>query len=266
MKNFNRILLIAGLFLLGPNIYGLFKTMRNPAVYAEEQTQRNRINDITIRYPDIIDQLKKKPGEPDLDFGIRINKVVNDGFMHYWKEKGIVKYHMRVPAWENYLLFFASYVNPGKFKRYEFSNYKKNLERGVGLCSTHSTIVKGVLLENGIKAELMDVGGHHVVVRAELNDTAIYMLDPDFGIVVPYDTAAITANPELVRKAYNNMTSLYYPDAKDPYTPDILVDIFGRKKYIYTVNNRFEYFSYWAIWIFPFLLMTPYCLNVIRRK
>jgi hypothetical protein len=266
MKHLHKILLFFGLLLLGLNIYGLFKSMRNPAVYSEEQTLRNRINDISIQYPEILEMLRRKENETSIDFGVRINKVVNDGFIHYWKDAGIEKYHLRVPVWENYLLYFASFVIPGKYKKYEFSNYKKNLERGVGLCSTHSTIVKGVLLENGIKAELMDVGGHHVVVRAELNDTATYMLDPDFGIVVPYDTAAISANPELVRAAYSNMAALYYPNAKDPYTPDILVDIFGKKKYIYTVDNWFEYFSYWAIWIIPFLLMLPYGLKRIRKK
>jgi hypothetical protein len=266
MKHLKEILLFLGLLLLGFNIYGLFRSMRNPAVYSEEKTLRNRVNDITIKYPEILDMLKRKDHESNIDFGVRINKVVNDGFIHYWKDAGIEKYHLRVPVWENYLLYVASYINPGKYKKYEFSNYKKNLERGVGLCSTHSTIVKGVLLENGIKAELMDVGGHHVVVRAELNDTATYMLDPDFGIVVPYDTAAISANPELVRAAYSNMAALYYPDAKDPYTPDILVDIFGKKKYIYTVYNGFEYFSYWAIWIIPVLLMLPFGLYLIRKK
>jgi len=266
MKIFRFILLLTGLFLLGINIYGLFKCMRNPAVYSEEKTLRNRINDISIQYPEILDLLKRKDNESDVDFGIRINKVVNDGFIHYWKEAGIKKYYMRVPVWENYLLNFASWICPRKYNTYEFTNYKKNLERGVGLCSTHSIIVKGVLRDNGIKAELMDVGGHHVVVRAELNDTATYMLDPDFGIVVPYDTASISANPELVRAAYSSMASLYYPDAKDPYTPDILVDIFGRKKYIYTVENPFEGFSYWAIWIIPFLLMLPAGINMIRKK
>jgi hypothetical protein len=266
MKYLHKILLFFGLLLLGLNIFGLFKSMRNPAVNSEEQTLRNRINDISIQYPEILEMLKRKENETSIDFGVRINKVVNDGFIHYWKDAGIEKYHLRVPVWENYMLYFASFVNPGKYKKYEFSNYKKNLERGVGLCSTHSTIVKGVLLENGIKAELMDVGGHHVVVRAELNDTATYMLDPDFGIVVPYDTAAISANPELVRAAYSNMAALYYPDAKDPYTPDILVDIFGKKKYIYTVDNWFECFSYWAIWIIPFLLMLPYGITLIRKK
>jgi hypothetical protein len=265
MKIFSKIMLAIGLLLLCINIFGLFKTMRNPEVYSEEKTIRNRLNDISIKYPEILEMLKRRPNENNIDFAVRINKVVNDGFIHYWKAEGIDKYHERVPVWENYLLYAASYINPEKYRMYEFSNYKKNLERGVGLCSTHSTIVKGVLLENGIKAELLDVGGHHVVVRAELNDTATYMLDPDYGIVVPHDTAAITANPELVRASYKDMAELYYPDAVDPYTTEILVKIFGDRKHVYSVENWFETFSYRAIWIIPILLMLPFGINWFRK-
>jgi hypothetical protein len=266
MKFLKRILFLAGVVLLCINIYGLFRTMRNPAIYMEENTLHNRISDITIKYPEIKELLKKKEAESNMDFAVRINKVVNDGFIHYWKPEGTDKYHLRVPVWENYLLYAASYLSPQRYKRYEFSNYKKNLERGVGLCSTHSTIVKGILLDNGIKAELLDVGGHHVVVRAELDNNSAYMLDPDFGIVVPYDTAAISANPELVRAPYSNMNVLYYPDAKDPYTTAIMVDIFGKRKYVYSVDNWFEYFSYYAIWLLPFFLMFPYARTLYRKK
>jgi hypothetical protein len=261
MKRISQIAFYTGLILLGINIFGLFRTMRNPAIYTKEKTLRNRLNDITIKYPDILEMLKRYDNESNIDFSVRINKVVNDGFIHYWKTEGTDKYHLRVPVWENWILFAVSYINPKKYGRYEFSNYKKNLERGAGLCSTHSTIVKGVLLDNGIKAELMDVGGHHVVVRAELNDTATYILDPDFGVVVPFDTAAISSNPELVRAPYGNLASLYYPDAKDPYTTDFLVKIFGDKKYIYSLDSGFENFSYLAIWIIPFLLLIPYGLR-----
>lgn len=261
-----KILLATGLVLLGINIGGLFKTMRNPAIYTEEQTFHNRINDVIIPYPEIREMLEKKEYESGIDFAVRINKVIHDGFAHYWKDEGIGKYHLRVPVWENYLLFAASYINPKKYKKYEFSNYHKNLERGAGVCSTHSTIVKGVLLDNGIKAELLDVGGHHVVVRAELNDTATYILDPDYGIVVPHDTAAITANPELVRPAYAHMAALYYPDAVDPYTTDYVVKIFGDRKHVYSVENWFEGFSYAAIWIIPFLLILPFVLNRLKKR
>lgn len=265
MRTFKKVIFLLGVFLLGINIYGLFKSMRNPEIYTEEKTLRNRISDITIKYPDIKDSLVRKYHESNKDFAIRINKVVNDGFAHYWKEAGITKYNLRVPVWENYLLNAASFIDPKEYRRYEFSNYKKDMERGVGLCSSHSIVVKGVLLDNGIKAELLDVGKKHVVVRAELEDKLAYILDPDFGVVVPFDTAAIHANPELVRAPYKNMAALYYPDAKEPYTTDIMVDIFGKKKYVYTVDNWFEYFSYWAIWILPLLLMLPYALTFLRK-
>jgi len=266
MKTTKTILLLAGILLLGINIYGLFKTMRNPAIYDEEKIIHNRLGDITIKYPEIKKLLARKSGESNVDFALRINKVVNDGFAHYWKTEGIEKYHLRVPVWENYLLYAASYADPKNYQRYEFSNYKKDLERGVGLCSSHSLVVKGILKENGIKGELLDVGKRHVVVRAELNDTAAYILDPDFGVVVPFDTAAITSNPELVRAPYSKMAALYYPDAKDPYTTDLMVDIFGKRKYVYSVDNWFEYFSYWAIWIIPVLLMAPFLLHIVKSK
>ena len=266
MKIFNRVLFFFGLLLLGINIIGLFKSLRNPAIYTEENTLRNRKSDITIKYPQVRDSLIRKDHESDKDFAIRINKVVNDGFAHYWKEAGITKYHLRVPVWENYLLFIASFIKPAEYRRYEFSNYKKDLERGVGLCSSHSIVVKGVLNDNGIDAALWDIAGH-VVVRAKVSDKEWYILDPDFGVVVPYDTAAIQTNPELVRPAYANMAALYYPDAKEPYTTDHVVEIYGKAgNHIYTVDNWFEYFSYWAIWVIPFLLMLPYAIYLFRKK
>jgi len=266
MKIFINSFFALGAILLAINLVGIFKSMRNPELYTLEYQIKNRLNDVTIKYPDINKMLVRKENETNEAFAIRVNKVVNDGFAHYWKKEGIEKYHMRVPVWENYLLYAASYVNPAHYERYEFSNYKKDLERGVGLCSSHSIVVKGVLEDNGIKAELMDVGGRHVVVRADLGNAKAIILDPDFGVVVPYDTAAISSNPELVRAPYQNMAALYYAEAKEPYTTDLMVEIFGKRKYIYNVHNWFEYFSYWAIWIIPFLLMAPLIIRKFKQN
>jgi hypothetical protein len=261
MKTFNRVLFVIAIVLLGINIFGLFKSLRNPAIYSEEKTLRNRISDITIRYPEIEKDLIRRQGESDKDFAIRINKVVNDGFAHYWKEAGLSKYRIRVPVWENYLLYAASYINPKTYRMYEFSNYKKDLERGVGLCSTHCIVLKGVLNKNGIDADLWDIAGH-VVLRTQVAPDQWYLLDPDFGVVVPYDTAAVQQNPEIVRPYYQDMAKLYYPDAKSPYTVDHVVEIYGKEgNHIYTVDNGFEYFSYWAKWIIPFVLMLPWAIG-----
>ncbi len=266
MKWIYRSLFALGIVLFIVNVTGLFRSMRNPELYELEHEIRNRVNDVVIKYPDIKKELVRRQGESENDFVVRVNSIVHDGFAHYWKTPGIEKYHMRVPVWENYLLWIASFIKPKRYERYEFSSYKKNLERGVGLCSSHSIVVKGVLKEHGIKAELLDVGGHHVVVRAELNDGKALMLDPDFGIVVPYDTADVTRNPELVRKPYSRMHELYYPDAKEPYTTEMMVDMYGKHKHVYNVNNWFEHFSYWAIWVIPALLMLPVIIISLRKK
>ena len=266
MKTTKVILFIIGVVLLSVNILGIFKTMRNPELYDLEKTFRNRVNDVTIKYPAILDSLERKENESNVEYAIRANSLIHDGYTHYWKRQGIDKFHMRVPVWENYMLYIASVINPKKYERYDFSNYKKNLERGVGVCSSHCIVLKGVLGEQGIKSELMDIGGHHVVLRAELNDTTTYILDPDYGIVVPHDTAAIQANPELSREPYSRMADLYYPDAIDPYTTDYVVKLYGSYKKIYNVHNEFEYFSYKVIWILPLLLMLPWLISLIVHK
>ena len=266
MELVKRTLFGLGILLLCINMIGLFKSMRNPEIYQEEQKLHNRLKDITIEYPQINEMLVRKEGESNKDFAVRINKVVNDGFSHYWKEEGVTKYNLRVPVWENYLLWAASYVSPEEYRRYEFSDYRKNLERGVGLCSSHSIVVKGVLNENNIDASLWDIAGH-VVVRAAVDNEQAYILDPDFGIVVPYDTAAIEANPELVRPYYKDMAHLYYPDAVEPYTTDHVVEIYGKEgNHTYTVDNWFEHFSYYAIWILPLVLMLPHVLGLVKRS
>ena len=147
MKTTKVILFIIGVVLLSVNILGIFKTMRNPELYDLEKTFRNRVNDVTIKYPAILDSLERKENESNVEYAIRANSLIHDGYAHYWKRQGIDKFHMRVPVWENYMLYIASFINPKKYERYDFSNYKKNLERGVGVCSSHCIVLKGVLGE-----------------------------------------------------------------------------------------------------------------------
>ena len=117
MKTFKKIIFFLGLFLLAINIVGLFRTMRNPDIYTEENIIKNRKNDISIHYPEVKKLLVKKAGESNEAFAVRINKVVNDGFAHYWKDAGISKYHETVPAWENYLLFLVNDSYPVLYAR-----------------------------------------------------------------------------------------------------------------------------------------------------
>jgi hypothetical protein len=261
MKHLKVFSFSLGIILLAINIYGLFKSMRNEDIYKETNT--GRLNDITLKLEDAKKALKRKAGESDKAFAIRVNDVVSKSMMHYWKAEGIKKYNLRVPVWENYILYFNNSLK--EESRYEFSDYRKNLERGAGLCSTHSIVVKGVLRDNGIEAHLWDIAGH-VVVRAEVAKNEWYILDPDFGIVVPHDIKEIESDPEIVRPFYANMADLYKPEYDDPYTTDHVVEIYQKEgNHIYSDSPIWEKTSYIAIWLIPLILILPLSLSP-RKK
>jgi len=262
MKSIKVVLFLLGLALLVINLSGLFKSMRNPEIYSERRT--GRLNDITIKLEDAKKEIVREADESDKIFALRINDVVSKSMSHYWKQEASKRYNMRVPVWENYLLFcINSFRNDS---RYEFVNYKKGLERGVGLCSSHSIVVKGILVDNDIEAQLWDIAGH-VVVRAKVSENEWYILDPDYGLVVPHDIPEIEANPEIVRPAYAALASLYKPEYDDPYTTDHVVEIYGKEgNHIYTYDPTFEVLSYLAIWLIPVLLMLPIGLSFRKRK
>lgn len=51
MKKIKLILFLFGILLFGVNTFGLFKSMRDPNIYTEDNTKK--VNDITIKYPDV---------------------------------------------------------------------------------------------------------------------------------------------------------------------------------------------------------------------
>lgn len=264
MKILKKVIFMTGCLLFLVNIYGLFRSLRNPSIYTEQNTWF--VSDINIKYDDLKNQLLRKAGESDRDFAVRATSAVHNGILHYWEDEGLSKYHLTVPLWENYLLYAASWFDPKQYRKYEFTNYKKDLERGVGLCSTHSIILKGVLNNNGIHADLLDIR-HHVALRAEVDKNQWWILDPDYGVVVPYDTGAIRADPGVILTAYKDMNNLYKPEIKKHYTPAYLAELYGGAgNRIYAVYNWFEPFSYWAIWIIPLLLILPYVVDRLRAS
>jgi hypothetical protein len=261
MKTLKTVLFGLGILLLLINVFGLLKSMRHNDLYTEENT--GRLNDVTIKLEDAKKQLIRMDGESDKEFALRVNVVVSKSMSHYFKNEGKKKYNLRVPLRENYILFIVNSFR--KDNRYEFKNYKKGLERGVGLCSSHSIVVKGVLLDHGVEAHLWDIAGH-VVVRARVSENEWYILDPDFGLYVPYDIAEIEDDPEITWPSYEHMADLYKPEYDDPYTADKIVELYEKEgNHIYTYDARFENFSYIAIWVLPFLFMLPMLVKMFRQ-
>jgi len=260
MKIVKIVLFLFGTLLLALNITGLFKSLRNEDLYSEITPYKN---DISVRFEKAKNQLNRKKDESEKNYALRVTMLINNTMAHYWKDEGIKKYHLQVPVWENYLLALKQKVTGDK--KYEFRNYKKVIERGVGIYSQHCIGLQDLLGKNGIKADLWDIGGH-VVVGAHFSDGSEYTLDPDYGHCTPYGMKAIENNPELARQAYSNQDEVYAPHLKEHKHTDDILEEFGKEgNHIYTMNKGFENFSYVAIWIIPFLLMLPYFLSILKN-
>ncbi len=251
MKNiFAKILFLFGVVLIGLNVYGLFIPLRNSDIYIEEQTYFR--DDITLTEKQLLKLLKKNK-ETDEIFILKVNNAINKGIAHYWKEEGINKYNFRIPIYENYILFIASYINPTKFRKYEFSNYQKAIERGVGLCSQHAIILSEVLENNGIDSKVVNIS-RHVVVTAQVdkNKKVWWVLDSDYGVVIKNDIIAIEKEPDIIRP-------YYFDKGYDTLTVNTITNSYSKIIGIY--NSAFEYsgkkryyfekLSYIGIWLIP---------------
>jgi len=227
------ILFILGVILMVFNITGLFKSLRNEELYSEITPYKD---DITIRF----ENAKKQ-----------------------WVQ-GIKKYNMRVPLWENYILRIKQWVT-GR-KKYEFRNYKKVIERGVGICSQPCIGLKYLLNANGIEADLWDLQ-QHIVVGVTFYDETEYTLDPDYGYVIPVAMSGLQKNPNLVRTAYKNHDDVYAPHLTEHKHTEDLVKMYTQEgNHIYYMKKSFEDFSYIAKWVLPFLLILPYVVSLILKK
>jgi hypothetical protein len=259
--------LVFGLLLLGINIAGLFISMRNPAIYSEKAVRDK--DDITLTEEQLLRAGERRPEETTEAYIVRLNEAVNKGIAHYWEDEGIEKYNLRVPVYENYLLFLARYVRPRDYRKYEFYDYRKNLERGVGICSLHGLVMAGMLKDHGIDSRIVLLN-QHVLAMAQVDKARDrwWVVDPDLGVVVKHDMSEIEARPELIRP-------FYLERGYDPQYVDVLVQIFGKEgngifkdvyDYLPWKLGYVEYFSYLLIWIIPAALMAPFAFSAYRNR
>jgi len=243
------------------NITGLFKSLRNEELYSEITPYKD---DITIRFEDAKKQWVRGENESAKDFAARATMLINKSMAHYYRDEGIKKYNMRVPLWENYILRIKQWVT-GR-KKYEFRNYKKVIERGVGICSQPCIGLKYLLNANGIEADLWDLQ-QHIVVGVTFYDETEYTLDPDYGYVIPVAMSGLQKNPNLVRTAYKNHDDVYAPHLTEHKHTEDLVKMYTQEgNHIYYMRKSFEDFSYIAKWVLPFMLILPYVVSLILKK
>ena len=148
-----------------------------------------------------IDQLSLLPSKDAI--ANQANSLTSSGLVHLqWNQVDPEVYNLKIPIWENYVLYLLNlFTDIEQFERYHFADYKKNLERGVGICGDASTILSSILDKNHIKNEIITFDGH-VIVQYENDQEERKLLDPDFGIQMDFDIHELYAKPSSIRKVY----------------------------------------------------------------
>jgi hypothetical protein len=240
-----------GLGLLALNVSGLQSSLRNPDIFQEN-----------CYFPNDI-RLSESELRATLDAPIRdrrtdvadITRAINAGIAHYWNDEGIDKYRLRVPLNENFLLFAASWVLPRRFAKYEFYDADRAIERGVGLCSQHAIIEQEMLGRRGIEARIIGLNGH-VLLEANVAEPGQpqewWLLDPDYGVVLPHSLQAVEQQPRLA-------SSLYREAGHDEKEVAHVTSLFASRDNV-TVGKAtgrllLERISYALIWFIPAALI-----------
>ncbi|MGQ0749518.1 MAG: transglutaminase-like domain-containing protein [Betaproteobacteria bacterium] len=265
-------LLCLAIVLISSNVAGLITSLRNDEIFSEKNVLFP--DDITLTARQVHDVIAA-PAADRKSYAMAVSHAINKGVAHYlWLDEGIEKYNLRVPFHENYILFVASYLIPQYYRKYEFRDYRRAIERGVGLCSQHAIIVAEILRKKGLASGIVSMPTHadmpgHVVATARVDDARNewWILDADYGVVVPHGIEAVRAQPSIVapyyrRRGYDEQTvatlvSNYAKDAR--VFPD------GAKNYG-VMTYWAEAIAYALIWIIPGFLAIPFVLTLRSGK
>jgi hypothetical protein len=144
----------------------------------------------------------------------------------------------------------------------------------VGLCSQHALIVLDALKRRGIVARLVLLDGH-VVASAQVDDERWWVLDPDYGVVIPQSIEQIQEAPESVRPFYRAaghsekvidlLVQLYGPEGNM-----VLDGVGDPRRPAYMLRAVFEKVAYFLKWAIPLALGLVSCRrqtgNLLRRR
>ncbi len=195
-----RLCFVIGSSLLLVNLYGLFVSLRNPAIYHDRDNGFNE--DITLSQEQFY-AAANKVFRRRREYLEHVNYTVSKAIAHYWYDQGVEKYNLRVPFYDNFILYLASYIAPEYFQKYEFLDYHRALERGVGLCSQAAIVLAEFLRDKGMTAKIVGLTGH-VLVTAPVDEQEEewWVFDPDYGVTLPFSLDIIEKNTAIIEPYY----------------------------------------------------------------
>jgi len=259
---------VVGIILMTLNLYGVTQSIRYEGLGKEGREMLRFVPEEVWSYED---SMKNKSDW--MNSGTEIEKVIgatkwaHKSLVHVsWDRVSPKDYRQLIPIWDNYFLhFIGRFSDLPQFERYHFSDYKRTVARGIGLCGDYSIVLSQALSEVGIKTDIVSYPGHVVVYYYSENGD-IYYLDPDFGVVTKLEGQDFEEYREILEKEYlsnHSESEVEYLMNILSYQPVFFKDTydFMAKRYI------FERFSYFAKWLFPLLfLFVGLCILVIGRR
>jgi hypothetical protein len=243
-----------GAFLLLLTIYGEFQPLRNPLV----DIQNPEITPPRV----VLEQATKRETETTKEFVQRlIFGPLPHALSREWpagkREPDLIKFNGTLPWRENWLLrlgYYFEFVLPhfgyaSFLKRYQFMDYKKTLERGIGHCGDLVSIFTGILKDNGMAAGYVSWDGHVSAVYFDDADSKWKVVDPYFAVVTDSSVGEIEENPDLFwsnsptewPKSTQRSTNPIFEDGENVVTKGTIRNLFPTKAIVEDVTEVMKY-------------------------
>ena len=261
-------MLAIGIALFLVNIAGLVIPIRAPEI---TDSYADFARSSTLNYDEAIASLDRL-----IDSDLNRAKIVTEAtrIFHYGmahisleniKDKGFDHYGMRIPVWENYILYLLSYIKPSTYYDYEICSYKRALARGTGRCGQQSLALVSFLSSNDIETGFIGLGGH-AIATAKVSDDNWYMLDPDYGGVIPFGLSEAEKNPQSVIPYYWN-SAVVDLNMFPAYGPEYNTIRYGGPEARFGRACYIETATYIVKWAFPVGLVLLWFVSwFISRK
>lgn len=246
------------------NLIGLLTPSRSNELIDETATYF--VNDLKWTEAEFYERLGALDSTNRADYLTQLSLLVSESVLHYWQDEHREEYRIMLPWSENFILRSMAYFNPKYFARYEFQDHRKAIARGVGLCSQHAIIAAGFLAEQGIPAKLIELTGH-VILTAEVDEGQWWLLDPDYGLVLPFSLEQAEENPAEVALFYERAGFSDYDVDKveDFFRTDNNIMFDGGAATYQTWLYVIEKVSYFAKWFLPLALTMPLLFSQDKR-
>ena len=142
------------------------------------------------------------------------------------------------------------------------------------MCSQHAIIISEILKAKGIESKIIGLDGH-VVATALVNKTnnQWWILDPDYGVIVPHDIKQVEENPSIIQGYYSSAGYSIKTNGKiiNIYEKSGNKIIDGVRKYdprikSYALRYYVESITYFLKWVMPLLFIFPFLFDLLKKR